>query len=345
MKKINIAIIGCGHWGPNFIRNFSQMPGVRVAGICDYSSDRLAHFKALYGKGLQSYSNYRSLLNKNDLDAVIVSTPATTHYKITKDALEAGKHVLVEKPLSTNSRDAEELVRVADKSRKIMMVGHTFLFNPAVNKIREILQKRQLGKIYYIHSRRTNLGPLRKDVDAIWDLSPHDISIINYLLDGLPVEVSAQSQRFLSHSLDDVGFITLKYPKDILAHIHVSWLDPKKIRETTIIGSKKMLVYDDISVEEPIRVYDKKVMRKKYEKAYNSFEEFQLIIRDGRMSVPKVKAEEPLKKECQHFIDCVREDRRPLSDSYEGLNIVRILEEIDKSSSEARGNGVKIKWE
>ncbi len=340
MKKINIGIIGCGHWGPNFVRNFTQMPQVNLMGVCDANPEKLFHLRHKY-PGLTMFHAPDDLLKNQKLDAVVISTPASTHYRLTKEALSANKHVLVEKPISLKIKEAQELIRISKKQNRILMVGHTFLFNPSVNKAKELIKKKELGKVYYIHSRRTNLGPLRKDVNAIWDLSLHDISILNYLLEAMPLEVRAYGQRFLSHKLEDVGFIILKYPKNILAHIHVSWLDPKKVRETTIIGSKKMLVYDDININEPIKVYDKRVMKKKYEEEYEDFEGFQLIIRDGKMDTPKVLYEEPLKLECRHFIDCIRNNKRPLTDGGEGLNIIKILGQIEKSCK--TNKTVKIK--
>jgi predicted dehydrogenase len=341
MKKINLGIIGCGYWGPNFVRNFSQIAGVSIIGICDMNPEKLAHIKRAY-PDIPAYRDYIRLFNDKKLDAVIISTPASTHHAITKQALKRNKHVLVEKPISLKKEEARELIELSRKSKRILMVGHTFLYNPAVKRIKEIIAQKGLGRIYYIHSRRTNLGPLRKDVNAIWDLSPHDISIINYLLGSMPLEVSAYSQRFLSHILEDVGFVILKYPQNVLVHLHTSWLDPKKIREMTIIGSKKMLVYDDTNTNEPIRVYDKNVMKKRYEKEYRTFEEFQLIIRDGEVKIPKVSIQEPLKIECQHFIDCILNNKQPFTDGNEGLNIVRILEAIDKSIKE-NNNSIKIK--
>jgi len=332
MKRINLAIIGLGHWGPNFVRIFSQMREVNLCGICDNDKERLKQIKQLYhSNNFKIYSNYKKLLKNNILDALIIATPASTHYKITKDALERNKHILVEKPLSLNIEEAEELISLAKKKKKVLMVGHTFLYNPAVRKIKEIIEKKELGEIYYIHCRRTNLGPIRKDVNAIWDLAPHDISIINYLLEKKPEVISAYAQRFLPHKLEDVGFIILKYPPNILAHIHVSWLDPKKIREMTIIGSKKMLVYDDTNITEPIRIYDKGVMQKRYERPYYSFEEFQSIIRDGEVTIPKVEIAEPLKLECQEFIDCILNNKECLSNGEIGLEIVKILEEVKKN--------------
>jgi predicted dehydrogenase len=275
------------------------------------------------------------------LHAVVISTPAATHFDITMKALKSYKHVLVEKPIGINKVEAEKLINLSKKTKKVLMVGHTFLYNPAVNKMKEIIDKKELGKIYYIHSRRTNLGPLRKDVNAIWDLSPHDISITNYLLGDMPQEVSAYAERFLSHKLEDVGFVILKYPKGVFVHIHVSWLDPKKIREMTIIGSRKMLVYDDINANEPIRVYDKNVMQEAYTKEYRTFKEFQLIIRDGEVNIPKVNMLEPLRIECQHFIDSIINGTEPLSNGEDGLRVLRVLEGIDESIAK-KGKFIKL---
>jgi predicted dehydrogenase len=342
MEKIRIGIIGCGHWGPNFVRNFSQMPEVEICGVCDLSQERLASIRNLH-KGTKTYTDYGAFLRKAKLDAVVISTPAATHFAVAREALARNLHILVEKPLSVNAGQAEKLVKMAGDAGKVFMVGHTFLYNPAVKKIKAIIASKELGKIYYIHTRRTNLGPLRKDVNAIWDLSPHDISIINYVLGQLPGEVSAYGQRFLSHGLEDVGFITLKYPKEVLAHIHVSWLDPKKIREMTIIGSKKMLVYEDTDINEPIKLYDKSVMKKRYEKEYRTFRDFQLIIKNGEINALKVDMQEPLRIECRHFVDCIVHHRRPLTTAEDGLNIVKILEAIDGSLASHNAK-VKIPW-
>jgi predicted dehydrogenase len=340
MKKINLGIIGCGYWGPNFVRNFSQMTGVQISGICDMNLDKLAHMKQMY-RNIRTYRDYQSLFKNNKLDAVIISTPASTHYSITKEALTKNMHVLVEKPISIKEEEAEELIKLSAKLKKILMVGHTFLYNPAVRKIKEIIEQKKLGKIYYIHSRRTNLGPIRKDVNAIWDLSPHDISIINYLLESKPLEVSAYSQRFLSHILEDVGFVVLRYPHNVLVHLHTSWLDPKKIREMTIIGDKKMLVYDDTNTNEPIKIYDKSVMKRKYDKEYKSFQEYQLIIKNGQVDIIQVDMQEPLKIECQHFIDCITSSTRPLTDGENGLTVLSVLAAIDKSIAK-KGAFVKV---
>lgn len=327
---MKLSVIGCGRWGPNFIRIFHRLSGVSLKYACDLNPHRLLHIRGLY-PCLITTPDYRQILKDKAVDAVVIATPTNTHYRLAKEFLLSHQHVLVEKPIAMRIKEAEELIDIAKAKNKILMVGHTFLYNPAVNKIKEAIKKNALGKIYYIHSQRVNPGPIRKDVNAIWDLSPHDISIINYILEDLPQEAFAYSQRFLPHRFDDVGFITLRYPDDILTHIHVSWLNPKKVREMTIIGSERMLVYNDTDINQPIKIYDKSAMKKKYERHYYTFEGFQHIARNGKAEVPKVNRQEPLKIECRHFIDCIIHNKQPLSDAQEGLNIVKILEVIDKS--------------
>lgn len=337
---IKIGIIGCGHWGPNFVRNFSSLTDVSVIAVCDKDTAKLKNIEDMR-LNTQCCVNYQDILNNREIGAVVISTPAVTHYQLTKESLKKNKHVLVEKPIALEIKHAQELIDISKNLKRVLMVGHTFLYNPAIKKIKEIIEKEELGQIYYIHSRRTNLGPLRKDVNAVWDLSPHDISITNYLLGKMPIECSAYTQRFLSHNLEDVGFMILKYPQNILSHIHVSWLDPKKVRETTIIGTKKMLVYDDINLNEPIKIYDKNVMEKTYDREYATFEEFQLIIRDGEVQIPEVKMQEPLKLECQHFIDSVVNGKRPLTDGEDGLKVLEVINAINQSIKK-RGAFVKI---
>ncbi len=330
LKPLRIAIIGCGYWGPNFVRNFLRLPHVAIAGICDTNSDRRAFIKKTY-PALTVCSDYRRLLHKEPIEAAVISTPAGTHFRITEECLIHGLHVLCEKPLSLTAGQIRSLMRLAGRRKRVLMVGHTYLYNAAVKSIREIVRSGELGRIYYIHARRSNLGPLRRDVNAIWDLSPHDISIITHVLGKLPTQVSAYAQRFLSHGVEDVGFAIMRFAPDILAHLHVSWLDPKKVRELTIIGSKKMLVYEDTNTSEPIRIYDKGVMQRYYSRPYRNFREFRLIIREGEVSVPAVTYGEPLFNECEHFLECIRGSRRPLSDGENALSVVKVLNAIDAS--------------
>jgi predicted dehydrogenase len=335
---ITIGIIGCGHWGPNFVRNFSNIKNCRVKYASDVNAERLSHVQEAF-PGLTATPDYHRMLKDEAVDAVVVATPAHTHYRIAKDSLRSGKHVLVEKPITVRIPEAKELIKIAARKKKILMVGHTFKFNPGIRKLKSLLDSGSLGKVYYIYSRRTNLGPIRKDVNAVWDLAPHDISVFNYLLHDTPLSVSAQGNKCLPHNLEDICFITLDFPKRVLGHIHVSWLDPKKVREIVVVGSKKMAIFDDLNARAPIALYDKSVMKERFRQDYASFKEFQMIIRDGKTVSPKVKNEEPLKLECAHFIDCIRNGRVPLTDGREGLQVLKVLIAIRDSLS--RG-GVRI---
>ncbi len=338
--KINIGIIGCGHWGPNFIRNFSQLPGSRVWGVCDLDRKKLNHIRRLYPR-VKTFADYKKILDSVYVDAVVISTPAITHYALTKEALNKGKHVLVEKPMSLNIKEAQELIVLSRDKKRILMVGHTFLYNSGINKLKELIKNKTLGRVYYLHSKRTNLGPLRKDVSAMWDLAPHDIAIFCYLLDEMPLEIIARGQDYLQKGKEDITFITLTYPDKIIVNIHVSWLDPRKVREITVVGSKKMAVFDDLNTNEPVRLYDKRVIMKKYKHDYDSFKEFQMLIREGEVIIPKISLEEPLKSECRNFLECVQKNAVPLSDGVNGLRVLRILTAIQESLDK-KGKPVKL---
>ncbi|MCK4326121.1 Gfo/Idh/MocA family oxidoreductase [bacterium] len=328
---INLGVIGCGHWGPNYVRNFSSISGTDVSWVSDLNQRRLAHIKQLYPT-VQVTRDYKKIIEDRSIDAVVIATPTATHYRIARECLLHNKHTLIEKPLAIKVREAEELVTVAKKKRKILMVGHTFEYHPAINKIGEFIKKGRLGKVYYLHSTRTNLGPLRSDVSALWDLAPHDISIFSFLLNDQPLKVATQGARYLQKGLEDVAFITLYYPRNIIAGIHVSWLNPRKVREITIVGSKRMLVFDDLSSISPIYLYDKGVIRKPYlPPYYDTFGEFQLIIREGNVTIPKIELKEPLHLECQHFLECLIRKKQPRSNGGVGLKVVKVLEAAQKS--------------
>lgn len=336
---INVGVIGCGHWGPNFVRNFSQMKGVYVKYACDLSQHRLSHIRKLYPQTMTTQS-YMRILRDKEIDAVVIATPARVHYTLAKEALSHSKHILVEKPIATDTKQAKELISIAKSRKRVLMVGHTFKFNPGINKLKWLIKTKKLGRIYYIHSRRTNLGPLRGDVNAMWDLAPHDISIISFLLDSQPIDVSVRGKKFLEHDLEDVAFMALTYPKDVFAHIHVSWLDPRKVREMTVVGNKKMAIFNDLDMKEPVRVYDKSVMKKRFKQDYDSFEEFQMIVRNGKTYSPRVPLKEPLKIECGHFIECIKNNITPLTDGRDGLAVLRVMSALQKSLDE---NGALVR--
>lgn len=255
-----------------------------------------------------------------------------------KEALKFRKHILVEKPLTTRVEDAERLLEELGDKKMIVMVGHVFKYNPAIIKLKEYIKSKELGKIYYLHSVRTNLGPIRQDVSTMWDLFPHDISIFLFLLNSFPSEVNAVGKTYLQPNLEDVVFVTLQFPNEVVTNSRVSWLDPRKIREVTVVGSKKMALFDDLNNIEPIRLYDKSIEQKRF---YISFGEFQLILRDGDITMPKIKMLEPLKVQCEHFIKCIKENKTPLTDIWEGIKVVKILSAAEKSIRRG-GKPVKI---
>ncbi len=327
LEPIRIGVIGCGHWGPNHVRNFSLLPEAEVRAIADTNRERLAALEQQYHR-VTAYADYHDLLARDDLDAVVVSTPTRTHYTIARDALLAGKHVLCEKPISYRAREGEELVRLAEERHRIVMVGHVFLFNNGILKLKELMTSQEIGRLYYVTAKRTNLGPIRQDVNSVYDLASHDISILNFLFDAQPSRVSALGQAFLQNGIEDVAFITLQYPNDILAHIQVSWLDPKKVREITIVGDKKMVTWDDLSRNGPVRIYDNQIINHPY---YHDFGEFQLLTREGNVTIPHVHLEEPLRLQSQYFLSCLRTGRIELATAQQGVDVVRVIEAIEES--------------
>jgi predicted dehydrogenase len=274
----------------------------------------------------------QSALNDPRVDAVAVATPTSTHYAIVKAALEAGKHVLVEKPITTRSSEAVELCELAAKVNRVLMVGHVFVYNPAVQRVRQYLADDALGRVYYISMVRTNLGPIRMDVNAAWDLASHDISIANYWLDAEPLTASAVGGSWINQGLEDAIFATLRYPNDVLVNLHVSWLNPRKARDITVAGDKKMLTFDDMNPAEPIRIYDKQVTEARTAPAFvDSFASFRASIRDGDVTIPRIPAGEPLRNECEHFLSCITKGTPSLTGGQQGLAVVRVLEAIERS--------------
>ncbi len=318
---IRIALVGYGHWGPNYLRNLQFLEGVEVTVVCDKDPSALQRSNKGFPH-VKTLSDFNLILRDPKIDAVIITTPANTHYELTKKSLQAGKHTLVEKPLSLNVEEGKELVALSEEIKKILMVGHTFLYNPAVRKMKEYLDKGILGKIYYLQAARTHLGLIRSDVSAVWDLAPHDISIFSYLLDKWPTRVSAIGTCHLNPQLEDVAFLNYFYDNNILGNIHISWVDSNKSRQVAVIGSKARIVFDDLNSLERLRIFEKGVS---IDKPYANFGEFQLLLRDGDIISPKVDAEEPLKSVCLEFIDCIQTGRKPLTDGANGLGVVRAM--------------------
>lgn len=330
---VKIGVVGCGYWGPNLIRVLAELRDAQLSAICDLSEDRLNYAKRMYPL-VRLTSNYKELLSSKEIDAVVLATPPETHFPLAQEFLSTGKHLLVEKPLALKSSECESLIEIAKKNGAILMSGHTFVYNAAVGKMKEYIDKGELGNIYYIYSSRLNLGKVRTTINALWNFAPHDISIILYLLGEEPASVSTVGHSYLQSDLEDVVFMNLRFKSGVSANIHVSWLDPHKVRRMTVVGSKKMVVYDDVSPEAKITVYDKgidKITDKERLKEVGTFGDFQLLLRTGDVHIPKINFVEPLKTECAHFVDCIKNGKRPITDGYAGLGVVRILESAQES--------------
>ena len=334
-KKIRLGVAGCGYWGPNLIRNFRALPDCHVRMMCDLNPARLRHLEKLYPE-VEGETDYAHMLNGVNLDAVVIATSVANHFPMAKAALLAGKHTFIEKPMAGSVEHCEELVETARKSGLVLMAGHTFLYSPAVRKIQEIIKQGDLGEIRYICARRLNLGLFQKDINVAWDLAPHDLSIILALMGEPPLSVNCQGSAHVTPGIEDVTVMCLTFANQRSAIIHSSWLDPRKVREMTIVGSKRMIVYDDLAPLEKIRVYDMRVERPPH---YDTFGEFQYAYHYGDVHAPYLKQEEPLKTECQHFLDCIQHGTQPLSCGTRGLELVKILE---ASSASLRQNGAGV---
>lgn len=338
METVKVGVIGCGYWGPNLIRNLYELSDSEVMVVADLREERLKHIRSCYPP-IQTTQDYRELFGMN-LDAVVVATPPVTHFNFSCECLEHDLHVLVEKPMTLSSRDAAEMVQLASDRKRVLMVGHTFEYNPAVLALKEIIKSGELGEIYTIDSARLNLGLYHNDLNVLWDLAPHDLSILMFLLEALPTEVNAQGKDFVFKGIYDKVYLNLTFPGGILAHVHVSWLDPDKVRRITVVGSKKMAVYDDIQPLEKIRIYDKGVSILPYT---NSYGDFHCSYRYGDILIPNIRMDEPLRKECQHFINCVQNHSEPCSSGVDGWRVVKVLE----SAQDSLENGafkVTIPW-
>ena len=324
---LNVGVIGCGYWGPNLIRNFSQLRRSQVVHVADLDEERLGHMRSLY-PDIQTTLEYEKIINNETIDIVAVATPVHTHHKLAAEALKAGKHVFVEKPLTSSVQQAEDLIAISKENSVKLMVGHTFEYTSAVKKMKEILDAGELGEIYYISSQRLNLGLFQQDINVLWDLAPHDISIILYLIGLKPHTVSALGASRVNSAIEDVAILNMQFADNLLALVQTSWLDPDKIRKMTIVGSRKMMVFDDVQQTEKIRIYDKGVEIPKH---YDTFAEFHYSYKYGDIVIPKIDGTEPLRTELNHFLDCIINDETPISDGTSGLNVVKILEAAQES--------------
>lgn len=321
-----IAVIGCGYWGVNHLRVFDSLPDASVVVACDARTSVLERISRTFPH-LRLTTSAEDAINDPQVSAVVLATSAGTHHELGRRALLAGRHVLVEKPLTTDPGSAGDLVALAAERELVLVVGHTFLYNAAVRKVKEYVDRDQ---VYCLYARRTNLGPIRSDVNAVWDLAPHDVSIFNYLLDSEPDWVSAVGARVLATDREDVAFISLGYPGGVIGQIHVSWADPHKVREVVVVSAERRVVFNDMDAVEPVRVYHKGV---KTAPAGGALQpgELPLVLRDGEITSPALRLSEPLRYECGHFLHCLRRGEAPFTGGRQGLAVVKVLAAIDRS--------------
>jgi len=332
-EPLSVAVVGLGYWGPNIVRNLHDLAGADVAQVCDRRSEALSAIERRY-PAVRTTTDFGDVLGDPAVDAVAIATPVGTHYELALAALDAGKHVFVEKPLAASSQQAEALVAAAAERDLVLMPGHTFLYSPPVNLIRSLIETGDLGEIFFISTSRVNLGIHQSDVSVVWDLAPHDFSILRYWLGELPTSIGAMSRSCVLPDVADVAFVNLRFPSGTVAHVEMSWLAPSKLRRTAIVGSRKMVVYDDTS-NEPVRVFDSGVVPRDPE----SFGEYRLTYRTGDIVSPPVSPVEPLALELDDFCTAVRSGETPRSSPALGLDVVRMIEAVDRSLA---GSGMPV---
>jgi predicted dehydrogenase len=333
-----VGVVGCGYWGPNLIRNFQSLPECRVKTICDLDKKRLEHLSRVY-PGVSVTNKFDDLVNDQEIDAVAIATPVYLHCEQARKSLGAGKHTFIEKPMASSVKECSELIKLAAKQDLTLMVGHTFIYTPVVRKIKEIISSGDIGDVLYISSRRLNLGLFQKDINVAWDLAPHDISIILYLMDANPSAVNCQGKCHVNEGIEDVTTMSLDFPNGGFAIVQSSWLDPNKVREMIIVGSRRMILYNDNEPLEKIKIYDKRVEVPPH---YDTFAEFQYSYHYGDVYSPYVKQDEPLRIETQHFLDCIRSGAVSETDGHEGMRVVQILEAASTSLKNG-GSRVELK--
>lgn len=327
---IQVGVIGYGYWGPNLVRNFFEVPGATVKTVSDLNSERLALVGRRYPM-IRTTTRYTDLINDPGIDAIAIATPVSTLFDLARQAIQAGKHVLIEKPMASTSEQAQRLIEEAEHHKRVLMVDHTFVYTPAVRKIKKLATPEQLGEIFYYDSVRVNLGLFRHDMNVLWDLAVHDLAIMDYILPSKPIAVSATGMRHIPGELEDVAYLTLFFQDTLIAHVHVNWLSPVKVRLALIGGSQKMIVYDDLEPTEKVKVYDKGITVND-----NAESRYQMLIgyRQGDMWAPQLEVTEALWSEALHFIQCIEQGKQPLTDGATGLRVLRILEAASRSISE-----------
>jgi predicted dehydrogenase len=337
MLMLRTALVGTGYWGPNLANSVERTGRAVVHWLCDTNPSHLASLARRYPHA-RTTTELGELLRDDGVDAVLVATPTATHYELGKRVLEAGKHVLVEKPLTTNSRDAAALVRLARERGCMLMVGHVFAYNPAIRAVDDLIKAGELGEIYYMSFERTNLGPVRTDVSALWDLAAHDASIMCDFMSAAPVSVTANGQSYLNPGIDDVVFATFIFGRGVAAHVHASWLNPNKVRQITVVGSKKMAVCDDLDMRQPVRLYDKRVSLPPISEITGSFLQHKTLVVDSGATIPVVQTREPLLGEVDDFFECIISGKQPRADGVSGWRVVALMEAAAESI--ARGSAI-----
>lgn len=335
MASVRIGVIGCGYWGPNLVRTFAEIPETAVAAVADRNTSRLDHVRSRHPY-IEHFTDDFGTFFRMGLDAVVVSTPLETHFDIVNACLEQGLDVLVEKPITTNTRSALRLVEVAEQNDRILMVGHIGAYNPAVRALKDLIESGELGEIRYIDAVRVGLGAFHPSLNVVWDLAPHDVAILNYLLGEAPTTVNTRGIACIQEAIEDVAYMTLMFPSGVLAHARMSWLDPRKTRRITVVGSRKMVVYDDLESHEKLKVYDKRVDAVG---PTETFGEYQFAYHYGSVLSPYVQFEEPLRVECLHFLECVVERKEPLTDGRNGAQVVAVIEAAQRS---LKNGGVEV---
>jgi predicted dehydrogenase len=332
-RLISIGVVGCGYWGPNLIRNFRSLPECHVKLACDLDQERLAHLKQIY-PGIETTTNFEHVVHDAEIDAVAIATPVHLHFELATKSLMVGKHTFIEKPMASCVKHCCKLIELAQRRNLTLMVGHTFIYSSPVRKIKEFVGSGDIGEILYMNSRRLNLGLFQKDINVAWDLAPHDISIILYIMGYPPISVNCQGKAHVAPGVEDVTNMSLSFSNGGFATIHSSWLDPNKVRDMKIVGSKKMIVYDDLEPLEKLKIYDKRV---KVPPHYDTFADFHYSYHYGDMYSPYLKQIEPLRVECQHFLDCIKTGKKSESCGLEGLRVVKILEAASESLKKGGG--------
>lgn len=332
---VNIACVGVGGWGKNLVRTFHGLSNSHLLYLCDVNKERLEEVGRAY-PDVQKTSSFDTVLKDQRVEGVVIATTASEHYPLAKQSLLAGKHTYVEKPMTLKAREAEDLLAVAKETKRKLMVGHLLIYHPAIDRLKGLIDQGELGEIYYLYTQRVNLGVIREDENALWSFGPHDLSVILYLLESFPTSVSARGKAYLRRGIEDVVFVNLAFSKERMAQLQLSWLDPHKIRTVTVVGSKKMAVFDDMESSEKLKVYDKGI----YRPFFATYGEL-LSLRFGDITIPHLDMTEPLTLECRHFIDCIQNNHEPKTDGWQGLQVVRILEAA-QASLEKEGAPVKM---